>query len=409
MRTILVSAYACEPLQGSEQGVGWNMVLQMARQNKVHVITRANNQKAIESNLPLDIKNNIFFHYYDTSFFIRKFKKKEKGVYFYYICWQIGIIPLIWKLTKLYHFNYSMHLTFGNVWLPTFLPFFYPAFIWGPIGGGESIPYSFIRSLSLKGRLLQLIRYVLRSTMLLNPLFLYTALTSKIIFCRTENTSQLFFKKLQNKIHLLADGAIEPQVFIHKTEFHKDGIIKLIITSRLIHTKNIITAIKAINYIPNSYNIKLTIIGSGPEKNNIEMAIKNLTIKNRVEMISTVSRKEVLQMLEKSDIYLFASLKEACNLSLLEAMAVGLPVICLNWSGMAISTDDSCAIRLPVTNPEQMPKDMAAAICKLIDNPEMRQQMGNAGRERIKSVFNWEAKGVFMDNLFAELDNKKNE
>ena len=93
----------------------------------------------------------------------------------------------------------------------------------------------------------------------------------------------------------------------------------------------------------------------------------------------------------------------------MEAMAIGLPVICLNWSGMAISTDDSCAIRLPVTNPEQMPKDMAAAIIQLIESPELRRRLGCAARERIRTVFNWDAKGDFMENLFEELENSKTE
>lgn len=48
MRTILVSAYACEPYKGSEQTVGWNIVLELAKNNIVHVITRANNQEPIE-------------------------------------------------------------------------------------------------------------------------------------------------------------------------------------------------------------------------------------------------------------------------------------------------------------------------------------------------------------------------
>ena len=91
----------------------------------------------------------------------------------------------------------------------------------------------------------------------------------------------------------------------------------------------------------------------------------------------------------------------------MEAMAIGLPVICLDWAGMTITTDDTCAVRLPVTNPEQMPKDMAAAIIKLIENPKLRKQMGEAGRKRIKEVFNWEEKGRFMENLLKELDAKK--
>ena len=39
MRKILVSAYACEPYKGSEQAVGWNIVLELAKTNDVHVIT----------------------------------------------------------------------------------------------------------------------------------------------------------------------------------------------------------------------------------------------------------------------------------------------------------------------------------------------------------------------------------
>jgi len=54
-----------------------------------------------------------------------------------------------------------------------------------------------------------------------------------------------------------------------------------------------------------------------------------------------------------------------------------------------------------------MPQDMAAAIIKLIENPQLREQLGNAGRKRIKEVFNWEAKGQFMENLFFKLESKQ--
>lgn len=73
---------------------------------------------------------------------------------------------------------------------------------------------------------------------------------------------------------------------------------------------------------------------------------------------------------------------------------------------MAISTDDSCAIRLPVTNPEQMPKDMAKAIIKLIENPELRERLGQAARERIRNIFNWDSKGDFMEKVFEKLDSQ---
>lgn len=405
MRTILVSAYACEPYKGSEQAVGWNIVLELSKKNIVHVITRANNQQPIGKFLKEKSNSNLKFHYYDTPKIFLLLKNKEKGVYLYYILWQIGIISLASKLKKEHHFDYSIHLTFGNVWLPTFLPFINIPFIYGPLGGGEGIPDSFINSLPLKQRIIQRLRKLLKATIYINPFFVYPASKSRAILCRTRDTADLFHKKYQSRICLLKDGAIESEVFKYHARVTNPDTIRIISTSRLIGFKNVSSIVEALKYIPCSYNIECIIIGSGPEKTKIKDLSEN--IPHNVVFKEGLSRNDVLQELSESDIFISPSLRDACNLSLLEAMAVGLPVICLNWSGMAISTDDSCAIRLPVTNPEQMPKDMAKAIIRLIENPELRKQMGDAGRKRIMEVFNWEAKGEFMNVLFNELDAKK--
>lgn len=404
MRTILVSAYACEPYKGSEQAVGWNIVFELSKKNIVHVITRANNQQTIEKFLKEKSNSNLKFHYYDTPKIFLSLKNKEKGVYLYYILWQIGIVSLISKLHKTHHFNYSIHLTFGNVWLPTFLPFINIPFIYGPLGGGEGIPDTFINKLPIKQRLIQRFRKLLKISACINPLFLYTASKSMVILCRTRDTANLFPKRYRSRINILEDGAIEPDIFDYHANHKIQNEIRIISTSRLIGFKNVISIIEALQLVPSSYKINCVIIGSGPEKQKIQKLSSGSP--HSIIFKEHLSRNEVLQELANSDIFISPSLRDACNLSLLEAMAIGLPVICLNWSGMAISTDDSCAIRLPVTNPEQMPKDMAAAIIKLIENPDLRKQMGEAGRKRIKEVFNWEAKGQFMESLFYELESK---
>lgn len=403
MRKILVSAYACEPYKGSEQAVGWNIVLELAKTNDVHVITRANNKIPIEKYLHNSNNLHLTFHYYDAPKLFLSLKNKEKGVYLYYIIWQIGIIMLAYKIVKRYGINYSYHLTFGSIWLPTFLFLLPTRFLWGPVGGGESIPNTFISTLSLRGKLLQYLRKILILTVYLNPVFLLSSLKAKAILCRTPDTIKVFPKSIRHKCYILTDGAIEKEIFQYKQKSSNREEIHLIATSRLIHTKNVLTLIKAISLIPCNYNIKLTIIGSGPDEESIKKLIFKLGLSNRITLIPFIPRLEVLKQLELSDVYLFGSLKEACNLSLLEAMAIGLPVICLNWSGMAISTDDSCAIRLPVTNPEQMPEDMAAAIIKLIENPELRESMGKAGRKRIKEIYNWENKGDFINKLLDRM------
>lgn len=408
MRTILVSAYACEPLKGSEQGVGWNWVLQMAKSNHLHVITRANNQEFIEAHLPLDISKNITFHYYDTHRFIKGMKNKAKGLYFYYFFWQLGIIPLIARLNKKQKFEYCMHLTFGSMWMPTFLPFLKIPFIWGPIGGGEGEPKPFIKKLPLKQRILQNVRLLMNRVAFLNPLFMITCIRAKAILVRTKNSEKVIPKLFKNKTRVILETAMEQEVFNYYRESKENYIkkeIHLITTGRLMPSKNILTAIRALEYIPSSYNVKYTIIGSGKEKSKIEKEIIKAKQEHRIEIISEITRKEVLEKLVVSDIYLFPSLREGGSWALMEAMAIGLPVVCLKWTGMEIITDNKSAFQLPVSSPEQMPKDMAQAVLKLIDSSNLINEMGAAGRERIKKVFNWDAKGEFMEKLLIELDN----
>ena len=62
---ILVSAYACEPNKGSEPGVGWNWVQQIAKFAEVWVVTRKNNMQLIEKELKKNPNYNIHFIFYD--------------------------------------------------------------------------------------------------------------------------------------------------------------------------------------------------------------------------------------------------------------------------------------------------------------------------------------------------------
>ncbi len=404
MRTILVSAYGCEPLKGSEAGVGWSWVLQMAKTNRLHVITRANNRELIEAHLPAECQANVTFHYYDAPDCIRNLKNKAKGLYFYYFCWQVGIISLVKKILQEHEIDYTMHLSFGSMWMPTFLPLFNRPFIWGPIGGADCEPITFIRTLPFRQRLIQYARYLMNATSFLNPMVALTAARAKVILCRTGNTAEAMPFFSRHKTKLVLETAMESSIFQHQQREMGDGCIRLLTSGKLMPSKNILTAVRALALLPERINYSYRIYGSGPQRGQIEAEVKRLHLQDRVSIIEELPRRELLREMEQGDIFLFPSLREGGSWSLMEAMAIGLPVICLDWAGMAISTDDASAIRLPVTNPEQMPRDMAKAIVTLAVDAGLRRRMGDAGRKRIRDVFNWESKGKFMEMLFAGLE-----
>ena len=62
---ILILAYACEPLKGSEPGVGWNLSVALSKLHNVTVLTRRNNKSAIEAYISKYPSDNINFVYHD--------------------------------------------------------------------------------------------------------------------------------------------------------------------------------------------------------------------------------------------------------------------------------------------------------------------------------------------------------
>mgnify|MGYP002589856836 FL=1 len=404
MRTILVSAYSCEPLKGSEPAVGWNWVLQLGKRNRVHVITRANNQRVIERHLPKNLSKNVMFHYYDTPAFIKKLKNKDKGLYFYNFCWQIGIVNVAKRIIQDEHVDYILHLTFGSMWMPTFLPFLSPKFIWGPMGGGECVPFSFIGVLPFKQRVVQMFRYILNYSTIINPLILLPACKAKVILARTPNTKAImpFFVKKKTKV--LLETAMEESVFQREKKLYESDIINMVISARFISIKNIPLVIKSLKYISTSKPWKLTLLGSGPDRELILRTIKEEGYGDRVNIISMLPREEALDLIVNSDIFIFPSLKEGGTWALMEAMAMGLPVVCVNWAGMAVETTPETAIQIPVSSPKTMEREMGAAISLLINNRSEREKMGQSARQRIRDVFNWDAKGLYMEKLFDEIE-----
>jgi glycosyltransferase involved in cell wall biosynthesis len=407
-RRILVSAYGCEPYKGSEQGVGWHWVMELAKTAEVWVITRSNNRHAIESASLGSVVDSIRFVYYDLSERWRRFKRKEKGLYLYYAFWQWGAYKLARELNREWQFDFCQHLTFGSVWLPTFMYRLPIPFIWGPVGGGEAIPFPLISILPFRSRLAQFLRYFLIRFAIYNPLFRAPAQAACSIIVRTEDTARIFPEKSKSKINVVLETGVsveETCAFENREKTFSQAAVRLIYTGRLIGSKNVEMGLHAFSIaIGMGCSLHLTIVGNGPSRRSLAQLAESLGISKQVDFVGSVSQRDVIALLKESDVFLFPSLKEGGSWSLVEAMCVGLPVICIDGSGMHVITDEECAFRISPGKPEQMVRRMAAAIVTLANGAELRERMGAHSRQRIEENFLWRQKGEFMCKLFEKLE-----
>ena len=407
VKRIIVSAYGCEPGKGSEQGVGWNWVLQLAKLTEVVVITRLNNRKAIEANLPKKFVGRIMFIYYDLPNFILRHKQKQRGLYFYYLLWQWGAYKLARAEIKKRPVSLAMHLTFGSIWLPTFMHRLPVPFIWGPLGGGEAVPFALIASLPFKDRFIQYIRYFLMASLRFNPLIIGLANRSKIIITRTEDTERIIPEYLRFKTRTILETAAEENWFdspkIQQKVINTETI-KAIYTGRLVAFKNLELAIRAVaSARARGFDIKFLIVGEGSVKKSLCKLAAEMGISDYVNFVGHQTQKNVFKLLSESDVYLFPSLREGGTWSLMEAMAVGLPSICVQTSGMAVITTPRCAHMIKLATSKEMIETYTQALCDLAEDREARQQMGANARARLECEFRWSQKAIFMASIFEEI------
>jgi glycosyltransferase involved in cell wall biosynthesis len=87
-------------------------------------------------------------------------------------------------------------------------------------------------------------------------------------------------------------------------------------------------------------------------------------------------------------------------------MAAGRPVICLDLGGPAFQVTDETGIKVPATSPQQAVSDLATALLRLAQDLALRFRLGQAGRRRVASQFDWDQKGTLVANLYEALKRK---
>lgn len=403
---ILVSAYACEPHKGSEPGVGWNWAQEIARFYDVWVITRANNREAIEEELHKRPAPNLHFHYVDLPTWVSFWKRGQKGIYFYYYLWQVLAYLSARDMHRRIHFDLVHHLTFGNIWMPTLMPLLKIPFIWGPVGGAELVPKKLRGAFPLRWRMYEKIRdFMLLWTLKFDPIAKISMNRASLIIARTAITAIAFPVRYREKIRVMIETGVSPE-FLNEMSANRcpnEGLTILTV-GRLLHLKGFDLGVEAFSYISHKYpGSKLVIVGSGPEEKYLKKLARKFDQVKNVVFLGHQPRHRVLEFMALADIFLYPSMKEAGAWVIFEAMASGLPIVCLDYSGPAEIVDNDCAVKVRLGSRSEIIKSISDGLDRLLSSKELRTEMGRAARKRLEKYFLWQAKGEMISKAYQEV------
>ena len=150
---------------------------------------------------------------------------------------------------------------------------------------------------------------------------------------------------------------------------------------RLDPVKDFGTLMRAVAELPESLRARLIIIGDGPERSRLEQLAAGHAAGSRIRLVG--HRDNARQWLPAFDVFVNSSISEGVSLTILEAMAAGLPVIATRVGGTPEVVDESCGRLVAARDPAAL----EALLRSIAQQPEERRQLGRRARERVETRF----------------------
>ena len=396
-RRILLCAFACRPYAGSEPMVGWSAYQALRTRHQVKVICSASGARAIEKAVqegqasaddflmvperwrnvgrPAVDKLTVWLNTFD---FQRNLARNARALIRDFrpeVIHQVTIAT--WRA--------------GNSLRGCGIPL-----VWGPLGGGESIPLSFLGTFSSYSKGFELLRILSGFFSRHNREVVQTARQAGWVFAGNQPTASLL-RRLRGRdeglevLPVVAFARDRLREFLPRAGERRPGPLRMFSGGYVEARKGMGLALRALgNLKKQGYRFDYEHAGIGPEQAHLTNQIRREGLSDCVRFVDSYTGPAYGQKLRETDIYLFPSLRENCGISLLEAMGHGCVPVVADHAGPGEIVSPECGVKIPVTRPAEFIDRLTEELAKLFRDEERRRRLGEAARLRVMENFSRE-------------------
>ena len=389
-------AFACEPDFGSEPEVGWRWATELSRFAQITVLTDEGHRPAIEAKLEREpsFRENLRFEFFGPgphhSRLYRWF-----GYRGYYRWWMREVRPFVAALHKANHFDLMHHVTYAGCRFDTALWDQGAPVIWGPVGGLEPMPFNVIPWAQPKTALFEVARNI--GNQFAARHLRKGSQKSAVVLASTRETQDAF-KRAGVDVELMPTIGIEPDAIAERQTTKPDGPLRIVFAGRLLALKGIALALEAVARVP---GVVFTIIGDGPFGKPARKLVEKLHLGDRVHFRPPMKRPDLIREYAAHHALIYPSFHDSGGFVVIEAMAQGLPVICLDCGGPGIAVTTGCGVKVPLGSRETMIHGLAAGLEHYRDENRAAISEGENARRSVEANYHWARKAEKMAGFYG--------
>ena len=401
---LLLIAYACSPYRGSECAVGWHRAVGAAAAYETWVICEGSwCGPDIERYLSEHGKvPGLHFEFVHKGPLLRALGRVPGLYYLAYNLWHRRAFAAAQRLHRQRPFSLVHQATFCGYREPGYGARLGVPFVWGPVGGTQNYPWRFLPEAGPLGAARELLRSMLNRVQLrAGPRARRAVRTAEALFA-ANSTIARDLAPLRGSAPpvVLETGVTAVTGDMDRTGPHDP--FRIFWCGELRAHKALPLLLKALAALPRSCRFELRVAGSGPERARWQRMARRYGLASDVRWLGHLAHADALRQYRWADVLAFTSLRDTSGNVVLEALAAGVPVICLDHQGVRDIVTSQCGIKVGVTTPREVIEGVRDALVRLSANGEHWRRLSRGAIERAREYL-WAAQSERMRGEYSRV------
>jgi len=374
-----MSCFAFSPYRGSEAAVGWHFATGLAREHEVTVLcgdTRANGATLADVERwrrEGPAVSGLDVVYVPPTKVVRALDRAQHlpGCWYLYYqayrLWQKSALAEARLRHRENPFDIAHHVTIIGYREPGYLWQLGIPWFWGPISGAPMMPWAFVREMDMSGKL----RWGLRNpanwlNMRVSRRCAAAARAAAKIWVVTPEDMRMVENLWKREATPMLETGTMARPGARAKSRARDRVLRFAWSGFFHPRKALLLFIRAIGAAVagglRRGEVRFDILGKGGDEAPAKCLAARLGIAELIKWHGFLPQNHALEILATADVLVHTAIMEGTPHVVLEALSLGLPVICHDSCGMGTAVDHSCGIKIPLVNPPTSTNGFSAAI-----------------------------------------------